>query len=55
MGQWICKFHVIVNESVLFAEWLTGDCIRFLDKHERAIKYGRAGSDDSCFQDFLLT
>ena len=52
-GNGFIKFNVIVNESVLFAKWLTGIGIRFLDKHDGAIKYGRAGSNDSCFQEFV--
>ena len=51
-GNGFIKFNVIVNESVLFAKRLTGIGIRFLDKHEGAVKYRRAGSNDSCFQEF---
>ena len=42
-----------MNESVLFAKWLAGVCVGFLDKHKRANKDGSAGSDDSCFQEFV--
>ena len=37
----------------MFAKWLTGIGVRFLDKHEGAVKYGGAGSYDPCFQEFV--
>ena len=52
-GNGFVKFNIIVNESVLFAKWLTGIGVRFLHKHEGAVKHGGARSYDSCFQEFV--
>ena len=52
-GNGFVKFNRIVNESVLFAKWLTGVGVRLLYQHEGAIKHGGAGLYDSCFQKFV--
>ena len=52
-GNGFVEFHIVVDKSILFAKWLARVCIRFFDKHERAIEDGRTGSDDSCLEEFV--